>query len=353
MSHPPAVREATASAWRETVKRVLPGRMVAAAWRRRRTPLQTARAHAADRTDRRHGRVPPPGPRRREVRSVVCTFAGPGELDALLDSAAALKASDGDASQLLVVDDCSVDSRAAVLHEHLEGVDVLRTRYSTGGPPNLWELARMGLEQALDRYSFEQWVKMDTDALCVGPGLSRRTLSALAETPDVGIAGSFRMRADGRPEDHVYHAKIIGREIARNRMLAAGVERAEAAGWRRGDAVQGGCMCITRSAAQALRDQGWLGWSRPWHSLLAEELVLTLFIRAAGFEAVSLGGPDDGLLAVANKGLPLSKEELADGRWVGAHSVRHGVNGESEAELRSFFAARRAGWLASSPARHA
>jgi len=112
-------------------------------------------------------------------------------------------------------------------------------------------------------------------------------------------------------------------------------------------------MCITRAAAGALSEQGWLSWSRTWHSLLAEELMLTLFIRAAGFEALSLGGPEDGLLAVANKGLPLTKEELAEGRWVGAHSVRHGLNGESEAELRSFFAERRSGWLSGSSTQHA
>jgi hypothetical protein len=54
----------------------------------------------------------------------------------------------------------------------------------------------------------------------------------------------------------------------------------------------------------------------------------------------------DGILALGNEALPLPKEQIADGPWVAAHSLRRGLNGEREAELRQFFGARRAEWSA-------
>jgi hypothetical protein len=306
--------------------------------------VNALRSAIAQRADRRAGRIPPPGPRRREVRSLVCIPCGPGQPESLFDTIEALVASDGDDCAVLVVDDASVDSRESVVRERFPAVEVVRNRVATGGPPALWRVCQLGIAHALERFSFEQWVKMDTDALVTAPRFSQRVLERIAAAPGVGIAGCHGIRADGVPETYRYHADVLERELGSDRTLRSAVDRAAAHGWRDGQMVHGGVLCITRAACEAMRDEGWLGWRRPWTSLTSEDFALSLFVRATGLDFLSLGGPDDGILAIANKSLPLPKEEIADGQWVAAHSVRRGLGGEDEATLRAFFRERRASW---------
>lgn len=344
MSAQPAPAEATPAPVRAFVKRFLPGRMLASTWRRRRAPAFALRAVVAERSDRRHGRIPPPTARSEEVLAVICIPSGPGDPARLVDTIDSVLASDGDSSQILVVDDCSVSAREAVIRERFPQVEFLRRPFPSGGLPNIWPPLRAGMEHALANYRFSMFAKLDTDAIVTGPSFSERCEERLAAAPEAGIAGSFRLRADGRAEDHIYHASVLDHEVSRDRMLARAAERAKANGWRPGDAVQGGVSLFSRSACEALKSEGWLDWPRPWHSNIAEDLAVTVFVRACGLEALSVGAPNEGLLAVAARGLALPKEDLADGPWVAAHSTRVGLHGESEAELRAFFAERRSQW---------
>jgi len=348
----PAPREPELSPVREWLKRHLAGRMLAAVRRRRKVPLLALRAVWAEREDLRAGRIPPvPRDRHPKCRAVVCIPAGPGDPAALFDTIDSVLASDRGESQIVVIDDCSVSCREAIVRARYPEVDVVRTRVPSGGPPNLWPVLRTAVRHVLEHYDFELFARLDTDALVTGPDFCERALERLSGAPEVGIGGSFRTRADGRPEGHEFHVAVLDRELPRDATLKRGVERAEAAGWRRGDAVQGGVMFMTREACERLRSEGWLDWRRPWHSIAAEDLALTVFVRACGLNALSLGGPEDLFLAVANKGLPLAKEELAERPWVAAHSVRVGLHGEREAELRQFFRGHRASWPVPSPHR--
>ncbi len=351
MSREATPREPEPSPWREWLKRYLAGRMLAAVWRRRWAPWLALRADWAEREDLRAGRIPPlPSGRRRKCRTVVWIPAGPGNPLALFDTIESVLASDRGASQIVVVDDCSVDCREAVVRGRYPEVDVVRTRTPSGGPPNVWPVVRTAVKHVLANYDFELFARLDTDALVTGPRFSAHALERLAAVPEAGIAGSFRTRADGRPEDHEFHVAVLDRELPRDATLRSAVERAEAAGWRRGDAVQCGVMFMSREACERLKREGWLEWRRPWHSIVVEDLALTAFVRACGLDALSLGAPQERFVAVANKGLPLAKEELAEGPWLAAHSVRCGLHGETEGELRDFFRARRADWSVPIPA---
>jgi hypothetical protein len=331
--------------WRARAKRFLVGRILAAAKRQRWGAVYALRAEWAERTDARRGRVPPPTPRRRNVRSVVWFAAGPGSRDALLDSIESVVASDGSDTQIVVVDDCSVQAREAVVRERFPQVDFCRTRFPTGGPPSMWRLCQLAFRHAMANYDFELWIKMDSDALATGPSLSSCTAGRIAGVPNAGFAGSLHIRADGVPEDRSYHAAVLAREARRDRVLAAALDRATSAGWVVGDVVQGGVCAVTRAACEAMARERWIEWSKRWHQITSEDLALSLFTRASGLELVSIGDPD-GIYAVANKHLPLPKEQIAEGPWVAAHSVRAGTQGEDEATLRSFFRARRADWPA-------
>jgi hypothetical protein len=328
--------------WRLWVKQFLVGRALAAVRRMRRAPLLALRAEIAELADRRRSRIPPPGRRRREVRSLVCFVSGPGRSQYLYDSIEAVLASDGDAAQVIVVDDCAVDAREAEVRSRFPEVEVVRRRLPTGGPPRTWPQVQLGIEFALARYDFEQWVKMDSDALVVGRDFSEQTIARFEASPESGLAGSVGTRADGAPEDRRYHAIVLGREVRGDRILAAAEKRARERGWS-GDVVQGGLMCLARPAAQALVRDGWIEWYPKWHSQVSDDLALSMFVTASNFRLLSIGDPE-GVVAVANKHLPLPKEELANGRWVACHSTRVGADGENEDELRDFFRAAKMRW---------
>lgn len=317
--------------------------MLAALLRLRRAPLAAARARRANRADGRAGRIPPPAPGRREVGTVILIPSGPGRWPYLADTIESVLASDGDASRIVVVDDATVDTRESVIRERFPQVDVVRKPVPSCGPPATWPVYRFGLLHALERYAFERLIKMDSDALVTGPRLSETTAARISGTGRVGLAGWYGICCDGAPANTTYHAALLRRELRYDRTLRAAVERAEEYGWQRGELVHGGTQCLTRAAADAVAAAGWLGWRRPWHSQTSDDLVLTVFVRACGYELLSIGEPD-GIYAIGNRHLPLRKEEVAGGPWVAAHSTNLGLEGEAETDLRAFFRERRAAW---------
>lgn len=340
MKPDPAVLE---SRWRWYVKRFTVGRMAAAVRRQRRAPINALRARSAEAGDRRAGRLPRPPARRTATRTVVMFPSGPRRWQQLADSIQAVQASDGDATQILVVDDSTVDTRESVIRARFPEVDVIRKRYPSGGPPATWQTYRLGLLHALKHYDFELFVKMDTDAVVTGPGFSDAVAARLDAAPQAGLAGCYGQRCDGTVEDTTYHAAVLEREAPRDATLRSALGLAETNGWRRGAIVHGGVQCLTRPAVEALASEGWLAWRRPWHSQASDDFVISMFVKACGFDLLSIGGPN-GIFAVDNNYVLLPKEEVANGPWVATHSTRHGVGGEEEEELRSYFRARRAEW---------
>lgn len=342
--------EAATPRWRRRLKASEPGRVAAALYRRRRFARQVLRAPAP----RRLPAPEPPAPaQRRRVRGVCWIAAGPGEVDALLDTWASATASSPGDLALLVTDDWTHDAHAAAIHRAVPDAVVVRTAVPSGGPPRLWPLTALALRTALAHFDFDLVVKLDTDALVVGPGLVD-TLEAALQTadaaepgqPPIGIAGSFQVRPDGEPEgDTDYHRRVLAAEEPRDRRLAAWAQQARAAGYPKGSNVQGGCLVLTRAYAEALAAEGALRWNPRLPSIVSEDLTLTVLAYALGFRAWSLGGPA-GPYAFANKHLPLPVDELlAPGsRWLVTHSVRRGLAGEDEATIRAQARTARAAW---------
>lgn len=344
--------EASTPPWRRRLKASEPGRIAAALYRRRRFVRQVLAAPGPRRLPAPE--LPPPAARRR-VRGVCWIAAGPGEVDALLDTwASAIASSPGDLA-LLVTDDWTPDAHASAIQASVPDAVVVRTRVPSGGPPRLWPLTALALRTALTHFDFDLIVKLDTDALVVGPDLvatlERTFAQAGAEgaptpAPPIGIAGSFQVRPDGQPEsDADYHRRVLAAEEPRDPQLAAWAAAARTAGYPEGSNVQGGCLVLTRTYVEALSRSGALEYVPRLPSIVSEDLTLTVLAYAHGFRAWSLGGPA-GPYAFANKHLPLPVDELLDpeSRWLVTHSVRRGLGGESESTIRERARRARAGW---------
>src|SRR5918992_371563 len=172
-------------------------------------------------------------------------------------------------------------------------------------------------------------------------------LDSLARYEPDGMAGTYRLRGDGLPEDYGFDAFVL-RQTRRWSPTARRLLRRSEAGGYDGAKVHGGVYYVSRAALEAVAWDGWLRWRTPWWTQLSEDFWLSVMVHASGYRLGSLGGPGEPLL-VASKHLPLPKEQvLAEGK-LAVHSVRRGSDGESEDELRAFFRQARASPARTSP----
>ncbi len=313
------------------VKGTLAGKVAAAVRRHRRSPLQAwraARMAAGDDAPRT----------RRRTRAVYLILCGPGTLDDLCDALDSIAAWDAGAAAV-VVDDATVDVRAAdVAARHPEAA-VLRMRWPTGGPPRQSPAVNRALRAALAHYDFDVLCKLDTDALVTGPGFTDAAARRFAQDPGLGMLGTVGLRADGVPEDYTYDAWLIRHERRWSRTVRDRVERAERAGWD-GAKVHGGVYLLSRAAADEVAASGDLECAPPWWSQIPEDLWLSLAVRAAGFRLGSWGAPGEPI-ASASRFLPVPLSEVADRGVLAVHSVRRGLDGEPEAIVRAALRAQR------------
>ena len=304
------------------VKGTLAGKAAAALWRQRRI----RRTPAAD------GPAPASRGRFRIVYVVLC---GPGELDPLSDLIDSIRAWEGDAAKVLVVEDATPDVRWPEVRARHPDVDVIRARRPTGGPPRLSPPLARGFATALERFDFDVLCKLDTDALVTGPALGDRAAERFAADPRLGMLGTLGMRADGVPEDYTYDAWVLAHERRWSRTVRERIARARA-GMYDGRKVHGGVYVLSRRALEAMD----LAADPPWWSQIGEDLWFSLAVCAAGFALGSWGAPGEPT-ASASKWLPVPPAEIPERGLLAVHSVRRGPNGESEAEVRAALRAQR------------
>jgi hypothetical protein len=272
-------------------------------------------------------------------RSLYIIPAAPGSWPSLADTLDSVLAFEGDSAGVLVVDDCTFDCREAVVRSSFPQVAVIRTRRPSGGPPRLSGLMGSSLSRALRAHQFDVAFKLDTDALITGPGLGSAAAEFFAARPEVGMIGGLEVRADGQPEDYSYDALVLHSEVWLSRRVRSVLDRARANGFS-GAKVHGGVCAMSRVALEALDAQGLLTLPSPWWSAISDDVWLSLIMLAGGFSLGSFAGPKDPIVSASHY-LPLDKEEVLRSGKLAVHSVRRGLAGEGEAELRAFFRSAR------------
>jgi hypothetical protein len=264
--------------------------------------------------------------------------AGPGELEELSQVIESIYAYEGADARIVVVEDATPDVRRPQVQARHPGVDVLRARWPTGGPPRLSPPLSLGLAAALAAYEFDVLCKLDTDALVTGPGLTERAAAAFAADPGLGLLGTVGVRADGEPDDYTWDEWVLEHERRWSPVVRDRLDRARASAYD-GTKIHGGVYLASRRALDALAAAGDLRRQPPWWSQIGEDLWLTLGVTAAGFRLGSWGGPGDPT-ASASKWLPVPLDEVGPRGVLAVHSVRRGAGGEPEAEVRAALRAR-------------
>jgi len=216
-----------------------------------------------------------------------------------------------------------------------------------GGQGGLWVKLAAGMRYALDHADFDLLLRLDADALVLGPGLAGLAAERFAAEPRTGLLGSYRIGPDGAARDWSPARRVLtaecgvrGLRVPELRRLLRGL-CAEAAGhgYEMGAHPLGGAYVFRAETLRAMRGRGLLDLPVLARSGAGEDHLFGLLTFACGYRAADFGGPGDPL-ALRWKGLPCAPERLLEEGRLVTHSVRF-WRGLGEAEIRGFFAAHR------------
>jgi hypothetical protein len=250
--------------------------------------------------------------------------------------------------QVVVVDDSGIPTLADELTTLDPTVTVIPAPGDApGAQGGLWVKIAAGYRQVAQRYAPRTLLRIDADALVIGPHPERDAEEAFAAHPEVGLLGSFRLGSDGGRRDFSWPSQQLRRETSALGLRHPGVRRtlrswlaeAERQGYETGEHALGGAYFHSGAALRALYDQGRLDHPELADSGLGEDHLFALATVASGFRIgdFALEGQPLGLRW---KGLPAAPDELVAQHRKVVHSVRS-YGTLTESDIRTDFANRR------------
>lgn len=276
---------------------------------------------------------------------------GPGTpLDRLEDTLDSVQHWFGsDLELLLAVDDSGEPEIATALARRAPALQCVRTgRAGSGLNGGLFDVTCLALRTVLDRSRAPVVLQLDTDALVVGPGSHTEAAAHFATHPGVGMLGSYRWTCTGYRRDFSPATRAISRDlrpwnVKRHPELSLAMARtlraARKEGYEDGEHVLGAAYFLSRECLQSLADGGWLTKKALRHSSMADDQLLSLVVRAAGW-AIDDFARDGQPLAVVWRGLPWPVEEIVERGKAIIHSTKDHEE-LREVDVRQFFARRR------------
>lgn len=246
--------------------------------------------------------------------------------------------------QVLVIDDT-----------HGRGIGISDPRILVLTPPDVPEGVYGGLfvkESAALRYAaenteFDIALRLDADALILGPGVAEAAADRFARDHSLGALGAYRVGPDGSQRDWTPASRLIKaaagvrglRHPAARRRLRQLVAGARQHGYSPGEHALGAAVLFRGDTIREMHRRGMLDYPELAHVHIGDDHILGLLTVAAGYRIGDFSGPDDPL-AVRWRGLPSAPADLLAAGKLITHSVRYWA-GMPEAEIRGYFAAHR------------
>lgn len=283
---------------------------------------------------------------RRHIDAAVIVPAGPR--DDVVDTVRSVLCHATCPQVVVVIDDTrgQQDLRSLASEPGVHIIPAPAARSGTTG--GLWVKVGFGYRWLFERYRPDVVLRLDADALVIGPGLVSRATATFRDDPGIGLLGAYRLGPDGGLRDFGWLARQVRREcglpgrLARpavRRALLPIVAAARSNGWAAGGHVLG-CVCLSPGPVlEEIGRRGWFDLPDLEASRLFDDHLLSLCTVAAGYRLEDFNGPDDPI-AVQWKGLPMSPDELLNRGKLATHSVRSWAD-LGETEIRAAFRQRR------------
>lgn len=203
------------------------------------------------------------------------------------------------------------------------------------------------LQMVSKEFDWKCLLRLDDDALVIGPNPQLEALKVFEAEAGVGMLGAYLRRGDGqdkrpalRRQGRRLLKRLISRDIIRHpdmvMTLAKLVIRAKFNGYKLGDMCTGGALFLSRDAYNRIEGLFRNELGRLRYSDLADDLLLALCNAAAGYKMKDFSDRDD-VMAINWRGLPMPLDELVQRKKKLVHPVKDPNNHEHERRVRAYF----------------
>lgn len=268
------------------------------------------------------------------------------EYDMLVDTIRSIKYYVKERHHIIAVDDFSPSRPDERLKIEFPDVTVMRNPKKHGGRSGLYVTQAVAIKYALEHFDFKVFIKMDTDALMVGPGLVTKVAERFRQQPRVGILGSYMLRADNKKRNwrmwkvtFAYESSFLRKFFRKPVLWRQAIAEARQNGYDLGENVLGGCYILNGRCLEKMQERKYLDYEYDnilTHSSIGDEVIYSLFCKASGFDIADFGRAGDPMV-IALDVVPMTKEEVMAGGKAVIHSVKRGLKGETQDELREYF----------------
>lgn len=269
---------------------------------------------------------------REHKRIAIVLPVGPKDGADALDTLASVLCYAGESQIVVVVDDTAPQSGFADgAHRMSPDIVVLSApARAVGGQGGLWVKIAAGYQWLLGRYAPDIILRLDVDALMIGPGLAERASEEFAKNPEVGLIGSYRVTSDGGIRDWSWGARRLLTEMGPRGLIHPACRRvlreltavAKENGYVAGEHPLGGGYLHSLKAADDVHAKGWFQLSSLARSYLGEDMLMGLITVAAGYRIADFGRSEDPL-SMKWRGLPAHPDDLLAQEKLLTHSVRY------------------------------
>lgn len=254
---------------------------------------------------------------------------------------------------MLVVDDSRTPAMQRAIPEFanvhwLTATDLVPTSGADHNTRGILLLKQLRALEVISRdLDWRCLLRLDDDALFIGPSPHHDALTYFAEHPAIGMLGAYLRRGDGsdkRPSLAKQRRRLLRQILSadglkRPRMswfLARLLVRAASRGYTLGHMCTGGALFLSRAAYQGFQPLWQHGGALLRGSRLADDLLLAVLTGAAGFGLADFSDADQ-IMAINWRRLPMPLDELVRRKKKLVHPVKDPADPALEAAVRAFF----------------
>jgi len=243
------------------------------------------------------------------------------------------------------------DSKDAAIRTFLETVDPRVIRLPSAGFRGIRGALFCSIadayEYALQHYSFDVLLRIDTDALITGPRPEADAIATLLQDPSIGMLGSYRYSYEGKRRNFNIVAQGMFRETSllglsnstRRKRLNGWIQSAKKYGYERGEHCLGAAIYLRPETLHAMHAAGDLHVREFHDSVISEDHLFSLLTIRHGYKLADFV-TGDLPMGIQWRGLPDSPENLLKRGKKIVHSIKF-YKDMPQAEIRAYFKKRR------------
>jgi hypothetical protein len=293
-------------------------------------------------------------------RHFVVIPVGPGvPREYVADTLESVKHYTGPDRHIVLVDDSGTGAVHA-LGDMGSDVEIMVNATTLGPAGGLYLSLSRAYQHVFERYTFDVLLRMDTDALITGPHPEEQAIAYFARNSNVGMLGSYRWTCSGWRRDSSWARQRLQIEMtggnapatersararepdAKSRVLLRRLQRrAVRNGYEMGESCLGGACYLSYRCVAGLHRNGLLNRDELRGSLLGEDHLYGLMVRAIGMKLADFDAGDSPM-CLDWLNLPCSPEEIVRRGKKVVHSTKKWGDWD-EPRIRAFFHSARHG----------